>query len=149
MRFSQVMGVWHDKTSVNASNSWFPYCCFIINIWIECSCCWLRCSRAKINSMSLSEVTQNAPHRTDNSKPRYTSYTMAWNWAKECGYRFSGGIHEFLVCYNSNLRALWAIISSSIDKWTETVKAEIRPVTIQWWKFLKGQRIIFERSLYL
>lgn len=60
--------------------------------------------------------------------PHYILYAMVWNSEKLCRSKFSRGMHQFLIHYCSNLGVLRAVISSVIDEWKETVKAEIQPV---------------------
>lgn len=49
--------------------------------------------------------------------------------SKLCRYSFSGESHQFLICSNSNLGALRAVIFSGIDKGKGTVRVEIKTLS--------------------
>lgn len=77
----------YKKNSINARIINFLIVVSILDIWLECSSCWLRCSWAKINPMSLSKGEM--PVEKITLILQYSLYAIVWNSAKFSRYKFS------------------------------------------------------------
>lgn len=126
MRFIQAKWVWHKNSINNGIINFLTV--FIIDMnrmrWLLAE---MFMGQNKLSITGKSEI-KGTSQKSVMLSPHYFLYAMVWNSEKLCRSRFSRGMHRFLIHCCSNLGVLWPVISSVLDEWKETVKAEIKPV---------------------